>query len=116
MLDRTVGVWYADRRKKGVRSLVFYCNPSAPYQKGGVEVAHELVRRVLPKGKSFDDLQQEDIDLMLSHINSYKRGKLNSRSAYQLFSFIYGDDILPKLNIHEIEPNDIVLSPKLLKK
>lgn len=99
-----------------LRSLVFYCNPSAPYQKGGVEVAHELVRRVLPKGKSFDDLQQEDIDLMLSHINSYKRGKLNSRSAYQLFSFIYGDDILPKLNIHEIEPNDIVLSPKLLKK
>lgn len=99
-----------------LRSLVFYCNPSAPYQKGGVEVAHELVRRVLPKGKSFDDLQQEDIDLMLSHINSYKRGKLNSRSAYQLFSFIYRDDILPKLNIHEIEPNDIVLSPKLLKK
>ena len=99
-----------------LRSLVFYCNPSAPYQKGGVEVAHELVRRVLPKGKSFDDLQQEDIDLMLSHINSYKRGKLNSRSAHQLFSFIYGDDILPKLNIHEIEPNDIVLSPKLLKK
>ena len=99
-----------------LRSLVFYCNPSAPYQKGGIEVAHELVRRVLPKGKSFDDLQQEDIDLMLSHINSYKRGKLNSRSAYQLFSFIYGDDILPKLNIREIEPNDIVLSPKLLRK
>ena len=99
-----------------LRSLVFYCNPSAPYQKGGIEVAHELVRRVLPKGKSFDDLQQEDIDLMLSHINSYKRGKLNSRSAYQLFSLIYGDDILPELNIHEIEPNDIVLSPKLLKK
>ena len=99
-----------------LRSLVFYCNPSAPYQKGGIEVAHELIRRILPKGKSFDDLQQEDIDLMLSHINSYKRGKLNSRSAHQLFSFIYGDDILPKLNIREIEPNDIVLSPKLLKK
>ena len=53
---------------------------------------------------------------MLSHINSYKREKLNSRSAYQLFDFIYGDDILPKLNIREIEANDIVLSPKLLKK
>lgn len=53
---------------------------------------------------------------MLSHINSYKRGKLNSWSANQLFSFIYGDDILLKLNIREIEPNDIVMSPKLLKK
>ena len=50
-----------------LRSLVFYCNPSAPYQKGGIEVAHELVRRVLPKGKSFDDLQQgcrQDLDLL----------------------------------------------------
>ncbi len=99
-----------------LRSLVFYCNPSAPYQKGGIEVAHELVRRILPKGTSFDNLQQEDIDLMLSHINSYKREKLNSRSANQLFSFLYGDDILLKLNIREIEPNDIVLAPKLLKK
>ena len=49
-----------------LRSLVFYCNPSAPYQKGGIEVAHELVRRVLPKGKSFDDLQQEDCLLYTS--------------------------------------------------
>lgn len=99
-----------------LRSLVFYCNPSAPYQKGGIEVAHEMIRRILPKGKSFNDLQQEDIDLMLSHINSYKREKLNSRSAYQLFSFLYGDDILQKLNIRKIQTNDIVLSPKLLKK
>ena len=53
---------------------------------------------------------------MLSHINSYKREKLNNRSAHQLFSFIYGDDILPKLNIFEVDPNDIVLLPKLLKK
>lgn len=98
------------------RSRMFYCDPGAPYQKGGIEVAHELIRRVLPKNTSFDDLQQEDIDLMLSHINSYKRGKLNSRSANQLFSFIYGDDILSKLNIFEIDPNDIVLSSKLLRK
>ena len=53
------------------RSLVFYCDPSAPYQKGGIEVAHELIRRVLPKGTSFDNLQQEDIDLMLSHIKLF---------------------------------------------
>ena len=98
------------------RSLVFYCDPSAPYQKGGIEVAHELIRRVLPKGTSFDNLQQEDIGLMLSHINSYKREKLNNRSANQMFSFLYGVEILHQLNIREIEPNDIILSPKLLRK
>lgn len=99
-----------------LRSLVFYCDPGAPFQKGGIEVAHELVRRILPKNTSFDNLQQEDIDLMLSHINSYKRGQLNNRSANQVFSCLYGDDVLPKLNIREIDPNDIILSPKLLRK
>ena len=54
-----------ERDKDGeLRSLVFYCDPSAPYQKGGIEVAHELIRRILPKGTSFDDLQQEAIDLL----------------------------------------------------
>ena len=98
------------------RCMVFYCNPSSPYQKGSIEVSHELIRRILPKGSSFDHLQQEDIDLMLSHINSYKRKNLNNRSAYQVFSFLCGDELLRLLNIREIPPNEIILSPKLLKK
>ncbi len=99
-----------------LRSRVFYCDPSSPYQKGGIEVCHEMIRRVLPKGASFDDLTQGDIDLMMSHINSYKRKKLNDRSANQVFSFLYGDGILDALNIREIDPNEIILTPKLLKK
>lgn len=99
-----------------IRSRMFYCDPSSPYQKGGIEVAHEMIRRVIPKGTSFDDLTQADIDLMLSHINSYKREKLNNRSAHQMFSFLYGKDILDALNIQEIAPNEINLKPKLMKK
>lgn len=38
------------------RTNVFYCDPSAPYQKAACEVNHELIRRILPKGSSFDDL------------------------------------------------------------
>ena len=45
------------------RTNVFYCDPSAPYQKGACEVNHELIRRILPKGSSFDDLTQKDIFL-----------------------------------------------------
>lgn len=45
------------------RTSVFYCDPSAPYQKGACEVNHELIRRILPKGSSFDDLTQDDIFL-----------------------------------------------------
>ena len=98
-----------------LRSLVFYCDPSCPYEKGGIEVAHEFIRRVLPKGTSFDHLQQKDIELMMDNINSYKRKKLHNRSAYEMFEFYYDRDVLEKLNAHYIEGNDIVLTPKLLK-
>ena len=29
---------------------------------------------------------------MMSHINSYKRKKLNGRSPYNMFSFLHGDE------------------------
>lgn len=54
------------------RTQVFYCHPSSPFEKGSCEVNHELSRRILPKGTSFDNLTQNDINLMMSHINSYK--------------------------------------------
>ena len=99
-----------------VRSRIFYCDPQRSDQKGGCEVTHEFIRRILPKGTSFDHLQQSDILLMMSHINSYTRKKLNNQSAHRLFSFLYGDSILPSLGIQEIPANDINLTPRLLKK
>lgn len=99
-----------------IRTRVFYCDPQRPDQKGGCEVTHEMIRRILPKGTSFDHLTQSDINLMMSHINSYKRKKLGNQSPYQLFSFFYGEDLLAKLHIHQISPNNINLTPKLLNK
>ena len=98
------------------RSHVFYCDPSAPYQKGAIEVNHSLIRRILPKGKSFDDLSQEDILLVMNHVNSYNRKKLNDKSPYDAFSFYYGEDILGKLGYASIAAEDINLTPKLLKR
>ena len=98
------------------RTNVFYCDPSAPYQKGACEVNHELIRRILPKGSSTDDLTQKDIFLMMDHINSYKRKKLNNRSPYEAFSFYYGEDVLRKLGRRPVAAENIILKPKLLKK
>ena len=99
-----------------IRSRVFYCDPQRSDQKGGCEVTHEFIRRILPKGTSFDSLQQRDILLMMSHINSYTRKKLNNQSANRLFSFLYGETILPNLGIQDIPANDINLTPRLFKK
>ena len=98
------------------RTNVFYCDPSAPYQKGACEVNHQLIRRILPKGSSTDDLTQKDIFLMMDHINSYKRKKLNNRSPYEAFSFYYGEDVLRKLGRKPVAAENIILKPKLLKK
>ena len=98
------------------RTQIFYCHPSSPFEKGSCEVNHELLRRILPKGTSFDDLKQDDINLIMSHINSYKRKKLNDESPYSVFSKIYGKDTVNKLGIQEIESNKVSLSKPLLKK
>ena len=96
------------------RTYVFYCDPQRSSQKGSIEVTHEFIRRILPKGTSFKDLTQDQVDLMMSHINSYTRKKLNDWSAYQLFSFFYGKDTLDNLNLQSIDANEITLKPELL--
>lgn len=99
-----------------IRTRIFYCDPQRSDQKGGCEVTHEMIRRILPKGSSFDHLTQADIDLMMSHINSYTRKKLGNLSPYRLFSSLYGENLLTQLNLHQIPPNEINLTPKLLNK
>lgn len=98
------------------RTQIFYCHPSHPEEKGSCEVNHELIRRIVEKGKSFDSFNQEDINSMMSHINSYKRKKLNNLSPLELFSTIYGKETVDKLGLKYIEPNDVNISSKLLKK
>lgn len=99
-----------------LRTQIFYCHPSSPFEKGACEVNHELLRRILPKGTSFDDLTQNDINLIMSHVNSYKRKKLNNVSPLTMFSTIYGKETVDKLGIQEIEPNSVNLSKNILNK
>ena len=96
---------------------VFYCDPSAPYQKGTCENNHEHIRRVCPKGTSFDCLTQEFFDLLFSHINSFNRKKLNNRCPYDLFSSLFGADISIQDVFHSkmIHPEDVNLTPSLLR-
>lgn len=98
------------------RTRIFYCDPSAPYQKGAVENNHEIIRRIVPKGHSFNSYLQNDISLMMNHVNSYGRKKLNDRSPCSVFSFLHGAVTLKKLGSELISPNEVILRPKLLKK
>lgn len=98
-----------------IRTRLFYCDPSAPYQKGAAENNHEFIRRVIPKGSSMNELTQKKVDLMMDHINSYKRENLAGKSPYEVFGFLFGDDVLKLLGVKPISPNDIVLRPSLIR-
>jgi len=95
---------------------VFYCEPNMAQQKGALENNHTFLRRVVPKGHSFDGFCQADITLMMNHINSYARKALNDVPPMVLFQCIYGDDVLKKLGAALIPPDKITLHPNLLKK
>lgn len=97
------------------RTKLFYCNSSAPYQKGSCENNHELIRRIIPKGTDLGQYTQEQIDLMMSHINSYSRKKLGNKSPYEVFEFQYGRKTLDAFHLQKIPADEIILSPKLLK-
>lgn len=100
----------------GKHIRIFYCEPNRSDQKGACENNHEHFRRIAPKGTSFNTWNQDMVDHIFSHINSFSRLSLNGKSPYHSFLFLYGCKTLRHLNIFYIEPNDIVLSPKLLHK
>ncbi|MGI6451389.1 MAG: hypothetical protein ACOX3R_14350 [Desulfitobacteriia bacterium] len=45
-----------------------------------------------------------------------KTEKLGNKSPFDMFGFIYGYDVLQKLGLSSIHPNEILLKPSLLKK
>lgn len=94
-------------------SNVFYCDSGKSWQKGNIEKNHEYIRYVLPKGSSFDNLTQEDTNLLMNHINSTCRDSLNGKSPYDLATHM---NFLNNLNIQLIAPSEVNLSKDLLKK
>lgn len=97
------------------RTNIYYCDPSAPYQKGAAENNHTSIRRILPKGTSFDEFTQEKVNLMMNHTNSYRRKSLGDRSSYEMFGLLHDKTILYKLGAVPISPDDIRLLLDLLK-
>ena len=100
---------------RGVR--VFYCDPYCSCQKPHIERFHLDLRRILQKGVSFNPLSQEQINLIMSHLNSYPRPSLGGRTPYDVFVKEFGDEgkrFLDKLGIVRIAQDQVTLHPFLL--
>ncbi|SUY47125.1 putative transposase for insertion sequence element [Clostridium putrefaciens] len=98
------------------RTKIFYCNPMASYQKPHVEKNHEYIRYVIPKGISFNNRTQEDITLMINHINSTARASLNGNTPFKLAQMLLDNSLLEKLSLKHISADEVHLKPALFKK
>lgn len=96
------------------RTKVFYCDPYCSWQKGMIEKNHELIRRIIPQGKSFDNLSQADVTLMMNHINNYPRPALNGAAPFELAKILTGTELLKLMRYHKKHPDEIVLKPLLV--
>lgn len=98
------------------RTKIFYCDPQASWQKPHIEKNHEYIRYVLPKGKSFNMYTQDDMVLLMNHINSIKRNKLSNSSPYELAVSENIKMLMIGLGLHSIHPDEVNLKPELLKR
>ena len=96
------------------RLNIFYCDPMQSSQKPHVENNHNYVRDIIPKRYPLDNLTQEDINLMFSHINGTPRRSLGDKSPFEVFSFLHGSEAPELLNILEVKRDDVTLKPWLI--
>ena len=90
-------------------SNIFFCHPYSSYEKHGVEVNHEYIRRVLPKGTSFNNLNDEIVKNLQDNINAIPRLSLGGKTPYDLTKQLY-PQFIELLDCKYIEPDKVTLS------
>lgn len=96
------------------RCSVYYCDPMCSGQKGCIEEAHTMLRMIIPKKTVFTDLTQWDLRKAVNHINSTPRKEHGGKTPYELAAERFGTDVLEKLQLKKIAPDDVTLIPGLL--
>lgn len=98
-----------------IRTKIYYCNPHSSWQKGMIEKNHEYIRLSIPKGKTFDRYTQEDVTLLINHINSEARDSLNGCTPFKLSQLLLNNQLHTGLSLKAIPPDEVTLRPGLLK-
>lgn len=88
---------------------VFYCHPNASYEKHEIEVNHEYIRRVFPKGTSFENITTDIIKRLQDNINAIPRESLDSSTPFDLTNKKY-PKLIEYLNAQYILPDDVDMS------
>ena len=90
-------------------SNVFYCHPYASYEKHELEVNHEYIRRVFPKGTSFANLTDDIVKKLQDNINAIPRDSLNGETPFNLTKKKY-PELIKLLKCNYINPDFVSLN------
>lgn len=99
-----------------IKTKVFFCDSKRSDQKGSIEVTQEYIRRFIKQCIDLDQYSDEDILLMINHINNTKREKLKDKTPFELIEQKIGKENIKKLGFYFIPPQNIILKPSLLNK
>ena len=75
-----------ERMTTELGASIYFAAPYAAYQRGTNENTNGLIRRYLPKGRSFKDLTQRQLDSIVEQINNRPRKCLGYRTPYEVFN------------------------------
>jgi IS30 family transposase len=78
------GTEFAEHHRIGLAT--YFCDPHAPWQKGGVENSIGRIRRFLPRKTNLDDLSPDDLIKIAQTYNHTPRQCLDFRTPAEVFS------------------------------
>ncbi|MBI3112934.1 MAG: IS30 family transposase [Rhodospirillales bacterium] len=67
----------------------FFCDPHAPWQKGGIENAIGRLRRPLPRKSDLATISQDDLDVLTTRYNQTPRQCLGFRTPAEVFTSFF---------------------------
>ena len=73
------------------------------------------MRYVIPKGTTIEPLDQSGVNLMMNHVNSFCRRSLMGKCPFDMAENILPGDFFVLLGLEKIPPEDVNLTPDLLK-
>lgn len=84
-LDRGAEFAAFDELERSLKTQVFFADPHAPWQRGSNENINGLLRFFFPRGTDFSSVSKQELDAVLSLINSRPRKCLDWLSPSDLF-------------------------------
>lgn len=98
----------------GKRLDAYFTDPSRPDQKGRCEKNHVELRKVLPKGTSFEKLDSATLAEICCHVNSTVRKGCGNASPMQLAQMVFPKEVMENLGLSAIPPRDVISAPGML--